>query len=171
MIPRQYEFHTTHISALALRRCSPALCIFIAEWMGPLQEQAEAEKSFCLSWSMEWVVWTILLLMWATLQLNLQYINVSCNTPNHMLAHGSPRLKQRLSLVTVAEHFHHYTLGGSPRAVTYNGIWVIFTHCEMPLLLYVVMNGWRCQHVNLWIIPGRQCWFRQIVDYKETLGL
>lgn len=31
-----------------------------------------------------------------------------------MLAHGSFTLKQRLCLVTVAQHFHHYTLYGSP---------------------------------------------------------
>lgn len=94
--------------------------------------------------------------MWAPLQLDSQYVNVGYNTLNHMLAHGSLTLKQRLCLVTVAEHFHHYTLGGSPCVITYNGSTRDFrTRWFVPVAIYC---GWGVKllasramiHVTTW---------------------
>lgn len=62
-------------------------------------------------------------------------------------------LKQSLCLVTVAEHFHHYTLGGSPCVITYNGSTRrIFTPGDLSLLPCIVPEVFRCWQVELWIM-------------------
>lgn len=89
--------------------------------------------------------------MWAPLQRDSQYVNVGCNTPNHMLAYGSVALKQRLYLVTVAGNFHHYTLRWSPCVITYNGSTGGFTF-DLSLLPYIMAEVLNCWQVGRWIM-------------------
>lgn len=95
------------------------------------------------------MVWKSLLLKSAQLQLDSQCVSVGCNTLNHMLAHGSLTLKQRLPCHSGRTFSSLYIRRILHIQWEYGGI---FTQGDLSLLLYIMAEVLRCWQVGLWIM-------------------
>lgn len=147
-------YHTHKCSCTPKTQQTPSR--FISDWMVPFKSMYRMRESFLT------LIYRVSGLDEPFLDVSptptcLQFISVSCNTLDHMLAYMSLSMKKRCCLVTMAGHFHHHTSRKSPCVITCNGCTGGFSHMVLPLLSNIateVLSWWQSRPMNYVIIWG-----------------